>query len=95
VTQRKLNRITEVGKQKNMEKTAMMELIEWMKKFKYADGISPIAQGAFEIMEFKATELLEKEKNQIVESFVAGSERGTKDNPFNAEQYFIQTFKKD
>ena len=36
---------------------------------------------------------LQMERKQIEEAFVAGDERGTKDIPFNAEQYYTQTFK--
>mgnify|MGYP006921489575 CR=1 FL=1 len=31
-------------------------------------------------------------EEQIENAFVAGSERGTKDIPFNCEQYYSQTF---
>jgi hypothetical protein len=31
-------------------------------------------------------------QEQIEDSFVAGDERGTKDIPFNAEQYYTQTY---
>jgi len=37
-------------------------------------------------------ELLPKEKEVIENAFVAGDERGTKDIPFNCEQYFSQTY---
>lgn len=40
-----------------------------------------------------ATELLEKEKQQHYDTFVAGSKRGEGEMPFNAEQYYSQTFK--
>lgn len=36
---------------------------------------------------------LQMEREQIEEAFVAGDERGTKGIPFNAEQYYTQTFK--
>jgi len=32
------------------------------------------------------------ERQQIEEAFVAGDERGTNNIPFNAEQYFNQTY---
>lgn len=41
----------------------------------------------------KATELLIKEKEQILNAFVAGDERGIGDIPYNAEQYYTQTYK--
>jgi hypothetical protein len=39
---------------------------------------------------FKQAKAMERE--QIYETFVDGSERGTKDIPFNCEQYFTQTY---
>jgi hypothetical protein len=39
-------------------------------------------------------ETKEMEKQQIEDAFVAGDERGTKDIPFNAEQYYTQTYGK-
>jgi hypothetical protein len=33
-------------------------------------------------------------QQQIEDAFVAGDERGTKDIPFNAEQYYTQTYGK-
>ncbi len=33
-------------------------------------------------------------EQQIEDAFVAGDERGTKDIPFNAEQYYTQTYGK-
>lgn len=36
---------------------------------------------------------IQMEREQIEEAFVAGDERGTNDIPFNAEQYYTQTFK--
>ena len=36
---------------------------------------------------------LQMEREQIEEAYVAGDERGTKDIPFNSEQYFTQNFK--
>lgn len=35
---------------------------------------------------------LEKEKQQIMDAFVSGDERGTGNIPFNCEQYFSQTY---
>lgn len=37
-------------------------------------------------------EALKKERQQIEEAFVSGDERGTGETPFNAEQYYIQTY---
>ena len=41
-------------------------------------------------LEFKKS--LKSEKEQIKEAFVAGDERGTKDIPFNCEQYYSQLY---
>ena len=38
---------------------------------------------------------LNNEREEILNTFVAGSERGTNEIPFNAEQYYSQTFKND
>ncbi len=39
--------------------------------------------------------MLEEEKEQIYNSFIAGATRGTDNVPFNCEQYYSQTFKND
>ena len=65
--------------------TPLMELIEW-----YDSVPKEVAQKLFFA---KATSLLPKEREAIENAFVAGSERGTKDIPFNCEQYFTQTYK--
>jgi hypothetical protein len=36
--------------------------------------------------------LLPDERETILSAFVAGDQRGTNDIPFNAEQYYSQTF---
>lgn len=36
--------------------------------------------------------MLQEEREQIENAFVAGSERGTKDIPFNCEQYYLQNY---
>ena len=40
-------------------------------------------------------EYLEMEKSQLFDAFIAGDERGTKDIPFNCEQYYAQTYTSD
>jgi len=40
----------------------------------------------------EAKKFIEPEREQILEAFVAGDERGTKEIPFNCEQYYNQTF---
>lgn len=75
-------------------KTAMQELINEFENIKqtkcktlqeviFFDGVLSIIESKY----------LEKEKQQIMDAFIAGDERGTKDNPFNCEQYYSQTFK--
>ncbi len=68
-----------------MAQTALQELIEFIKNMEYHySGLDNILS--------KATSLLPKERQDIQDSFVAGSERGTGEIPFNCEQYFNQTF---
>jgi hypothetical protein len=40
-------------------------------------------------------QMLAEEKEQILQAFVAGDERGTNDIPFNAEQYYSQNYLKN
>ena len=68
--------------------TAMQGLIEYLDELQEDNFVSDI-----EYVKERAIELLAKEREQIENAFVAGDERGTKDIPFNAEQYFTQTFK--
>lgn len=64
------------------QKTAMQKLIDYMEENYHLTEESRY--------EFKKA--LEEEIEQIKTAFVAGSERGTKDIPFNCEQYYSQTF---
>ena len=64
------------------QKTAMQKLIDYMEENYHLTEESRY--------EFKKA--LEEEIEQIKTSFVAGDERGTKDIPFNAEQYFLQVY---
>lgn len=85
--------------QNEKQQTAMMILRDKLqygcdnlnKKF---DGETLIAiKSTFEyLVNTINTEMLAIEKQQHLDTFVAGDERGTKDIPFNAEQYFTQTF---
>jgi len=74
--------------------TAMTDMINYLTRLEtlvgnnYSDEIKGYITGA----KTEATELLTKEREDIKNAFVAGDERGTKDIPFNAEQYFEQTF---
>lgn len=64
------------------KQTAVQWLIEELRK-PYSDKyIADISNKA-----------LQMEREQIIDAFVAGDERGTNDIPFNAEQYYTQTFK--
>jgi len=63
------------------KQTAMQELINWMKTEEFKDALSGIE---------KATELLETEKQQIIDAYCDG---WVMDSP-DAEQYFNQTFNK-
>ena len=63
---------------KEQAKTAMQEFIESLR----AIGVTVHNTDIF----------LEKEKEQIMDAFVAGSERGIKEIPFNCEQYYNQAY---
>lgn len=69
-------------------KTAMQQLIDCINEN------SPFCKIDSIVIQ-KATKLLEKEREQILNAFVAGDERGTKDIPFNAEQYYSQTYNQE
>lgn len=73
-----------------MEKkqTAMQMAIGHFKSINYDMVNVPIQNVPYILEQFLSTE-----REQIEEAFVAGDERGTKDTPFNAEQYYTQTFK--
>ncbi len=76
-------------------KTAMQELIDYVNNRPLTQtGEKSFAQVIpyGEVVNL-AKELIEKEKEQILNAFVAGDERGTKEIPFNCEQYYSQTFK--
>ncbi len=88
-------------------KTAMMELIEWIeKKISMPDAYSKEQILSFIVFRNKATELLEKEKTQIVESHIAIVKAGllsegnysysSEDERLireQAETYFNETYK--
>lgn len=76
-------KITTVGKQ-----TAVRWLINYFSKLQ-KDGEKMTWQQIIDITNLA----LQMEREQIEEAFVAGDERGTNDIPFNAEQYYTQTFK--
>ena len=68
-------------------KTAMMELIEWLDSF----GFPKEHESTRAIIRFKATQLKEEEKTQIVKAFEAGDNLVYTD--VMAEDYFTQTYK--
>lgn len=80
-------------------KTVMQQLLERIEATINNDPANDIGIGqAIGLKLVKASienEWLEAEKEQIWMAFVAGDERGTKEIPFNAEQYYQQTFKSD
>jgi|LakMenEpi03Aug12_release.lakeMendotaPanAssembly.Ray.scaffolds.fasta_scaffold1429316_2 hypothetical protein len=71
--------------------TAIQELLEFA-EYRRSKSVNSHL-GAWNMIIEKIKESLPQEREQIENAFVAGDERGTKDIPFNAEQYFTQTFK--
>ena len=66
-----------------MKTTAVQKMIDYIEeRFHLAEE---------EMTKFK--DLLEEEREQIYEAFVAGDNRGIGDIPFNCEQYYSQTYK--
>jgi hypothetical protein len=64
------------------ELTAMMELIEWINSGKYSAGSNTAAD-----IHAKATELLVKEKSQIVNGWTTGwNDRGNDDGDFSQHE---------
>jgi hypothetical protein len=68
-----------------MAKTAMQELIDFIKQMP-AFQYEPVVHGIYN----KAVELLEKEKNQIVDAYEKGIEFGSGFD--DGEQFFAQTY---
>jgi hypothetical protein len=75
----------------NKQTTAMQELLEFA-EYRRSKSVN-LHLGAWNMIIEKIKESLPQEREQIEQAFVAGDERGTKDIPFNAEQYFTETFK--
>jgi len=67
--------------------TAMRDLMEVV-EMDFGNGVE-ISMKVFYRMLKTA---MEAEKQQIYDAFVAGSERGAGEIPFNAEQYYTQTY---
>jgi hypothetical protein len=73
------------------KQTAVQELIKEMESLHNSRSyINP--KNALNDCIHLAYNKLTLEREQIEEAFVDGSERGTKDIPFNCEQYFTQTY---
>jgi hypothetical protein len=76
------------------QKTTLNQLLEMLDgRIEYFNSrqmtyVSDVLKG----VKVKAESLLPEERKAIEDAFVAGDERGTGDIPFNAEQYFSQTF---
>lgn len=68
-------------------KTAITELMEIV-EMDANNGVEISMRVFYKMLQ----DALPKERQQIEEAFVAGDERGTNNIPFNAEQYFNQTY---
>jgi len=68
-------------------KTAIQELMEIV-EMDANNGVEISMRVFYKMLQ----DSLPKERQQIEEAFVAGDERGTNNIPFNAEQYFNQTY---
>jgi hypothetical protein len=75
----------------NKQTTAMQELLEFA-EYRRSKSVN-LHLGAWNMIIEKIKESLPQEREQIEQAFEEGDERCTKDIPFNAEQYFTQTFK--
>lgn len=71
--------------------TPMQDLLEFA-EYRRSKSVNSHL-GAWNMIIEKIKESLPIEREIIENAFVAGDERGTKDIPFNAEQYYNQTFK--
>jgi hypothetical protein len=67
-------------------KTAMQELIEWCNSCLTDKTMSKGGRIALEVTILRASDLLEKEKEQIKEAFIMG------EDGVPAEQYYNQTY---
>jgi hypothetical protein len=81
-----------------MEITAMQKLIEWCNNCLTDLTLSDGAKTALEVTIVRATDLLEKEKEQIKESFEDGiseatnEQHGKVDYNMDAEEYYNQKY---
>jgi hypothetical protein len=80
-------------------KTAMQELIEWCNSCLTDKTMSDGGRIALEVTIVRATDLLEKEKEQIIDAYENGvgdeNERNLSGKFTNAEEYYNQTFNQD
>jgi len=81
--------IAELTELKNKALVQMKNMGDADKSTEFADGLFAAYSNAID----QAKKKLATERQQHLETFVAGDERGTGNIPFNAEQYFEQTFK--
>jgi hypothetical protein len=65
-------------------KTPMQELIEWVRNHPGQTGKSLVID--------KATELLEKEKEVIINTYDAGLDNGTIEQDITGEQYYKEVY---
>jgi len=82
-----------------MEKTAMMQLRDKLEavlkgKFNFTNYDEGYKTALENVIKDIDAQMLAIEKEQYFNAFVAGSERGTGEIPFNCEQYYSQTFGK-
>lgn len=74
-----------------MERTAIMEAIERIREKKIYESNS-YKVNAYAVSIDILASLLPKAREQIMDAFVAGDNRGSETIPFNCEQYFTQTY---
>lgn len=79
-------------KKEETELTAMEQLIDYLQE-EICERRGYSASKSFEVVIHKIkSEFIKTEKEQIYQAFVAGDERGTKEIPFNCEQYYNQKY---
>ena len=75
-----------------MEITAMQKLIEWCNNCLTDLTLSDGAKTALEVTIVRATDLLEKEKEQIIKAMTYSTYREWKGINVSNEQYYNQTY---
>ena len=74
-------------------KTTMQELIEWCNSCLTDLTLSDGAKTALEVTIVRATDLLEKEKEQIIKAMTYSTYREMKGINVSNEEYYNQTYK--